>query len=729
MSGQAAVTVRIARWSAAHPWRAVALWLVFVAVCVAVGGAVSARRATAVDFGVGESGRAVQIVHDAGLDPPAGEHILISSRSGPLDRAAAEAAVADATQRLRLLPEVSAVGEPVPAPDGTVLLVPVTMSGDPMTAPERIRPLLDATAAVQREHPELRVEQVGPASIQDGIYELVGRDIAKSTRISLPVTLLILLVAFGAVVAAGVPVLLALSAVAAAIGLSTLASHVVPDIGTTANMITLMGMAVGVDYSLFYLKREREERARGRGTLDAIEVAAATSGRAVVVSGLAVIVSMAGLYLAGDAVFASLATGAIIVVAVAVLGSLTVLPALLAKLGRAVDRPRVPLVWRLTNRGGQPRLWPALLRPALRHPAITLVVAVAALGALALPALGMKLTNTSASDMPRSIPAIQAYDRMTTAFPERFTVHQVVVQAPAERAAEVRAALDDLVRRTGGEALFAGAGQEPVRASADGRVHTVDVHTPYPDNSDEARRSVQLLRERLLPDTVGRVPGASSAVAGDVAANLDYATHLERKLPLVMGFVLLLTLVMMTVTFRSVVVALTSIAINLLSAVAAFGLLVLVFQHRWAEGLLDFRSNGAVVSWIPPFLFAVLFGLSMDYHVFVVSRIREAALRGLPPREAVAHGIVRSAGVVTSAAVVMVAVFAVFASLSMIEMKQMGIGLAAAVLIDAVVVRVVVLPSVMALLGRANWWPSRLARTPAAATPATAGRPEPALAR
>ncbi|HET8641627.1 MAG TPA: MMPL family transporter [Pseudonocardiaceae bacterium] len=710
-------TVRIARWSATHPWRAIAAWVVFVAVCVAVGGAVQTNKATPVDYGVGESGRALQLLDEAGLTAPAEESVLISARSGALDSAQASAAAGEVAAAMRALPEVEAVGEPVPAPDGSLLLVPVTMRGDALSAVDRVEPLLAATAAVQADHPGLRVEQVGAASIESGVWTLVGEDIAKSSQISLPVTLVILLVAFGAIVAAGVPVLLGLSAVAAAIGLSALASHVVPDIGSTANMIALMGMAVGVDYSLFYLKREREERARGLGTVDAIEVAAATSGRSVVVSGLAVIVAMSGLYVAGYVVFSSLATGAVIVVAVAVLGSLTVLPALLVKLGRAVDRPRVPLLWRLTNRPGTPRVWPVLLRPALRHPVITLVVAVAALGALALPALDMKLQNSSAESMPRSMPVMQAYDRMTAAFPSERSQHQVVVRAPAERAGEVSSSLGELLATARGEALFGGAQPGRVRASADGTVHAVSLDTPFPYTSAQAEQAVGELRSRLLPQTVGPVAGASFWVTGEVADNLDSTANLERRLPLVIGFVLLLTFAMMAVTFRSVVVALTAVAINLLSTLAAFGLLTLVFQGTWAQGLLDFTATGAIVSWIPAFLFAVLFGLSMDYHVFVVSRIREAARRGLPTRDAVEAGIVRSAGVVTSAATVMIAVFAIFGVLRMVEMKQMGVGLAVAILLDAFVIRVVVLPAIMTLLGRANWWPSKLSRRPA--------RPEP----
>ncbi|MGW4466801.1 MMPL family transporter [Micromonospora sp. NPDC004704] len=678
-----------------------------MAVCLAASSA-GIRLATPDELGQGESGRATQTRDSAGLTPPAVENILITARGVGFDTAEAQRAAADATRRMRGLSEVDQVADPVPAPVGSALLVAVTMSGDARTADQRVTPLLDETSAVQDAFPALRIEQSGPASVQAGINEQLGSDFVKAETLSLPVTLLIMMVAFGAIIAAGVPVLLAFSSVGAAMGLWALVSQLVPDPGQVSNMILLMGMAVGVDYSLFYLKRERQERARGRNRIDAIEIATATSGHSVVVSGIAVIVSMAALYLSNDLVFTSLATGSIIVVAVAVLGSLTVLPALLAKLGKGLDRPRVPILWRLTGRSGEPRLWPALLRPVLRFPALTFVLAVAALLAMALPALDLRLKSAEVDDYPQSIPAIAAYSRLTEAFPSKGTTHQVVVEAPASSADQVAATLAQLTTRVSQDDLF-GAEQDPQsRSSADGTVHVVNVATRFATNSPEAEESVRKLREVIVPETIGRVPGAEVTVGGQVPNSLDYAANVEQKLPWVVGLVLLLTFLVMVVSFRSVVVGVVALVINTLSAGAAFGLLVLIFQREWAEDLLGFQSNGAIVSWIPLFLFVVLFGLSMDYHVFVVNSIREAARQGGDIRQAIATGISQSAGVVTSAAVVMVSVFAIFATLSFIEFKQLGLGLALAVLLDALIIRGVVLPSLMAMLGRANWWPSRI---------------------
>ncbi|MEU3818643.1 MMPL family transporter [Streptomyces sp. NPDC030392] len=722
-------TVRIARWSATHPWSAIGLWVVFVALCLLLGGAAGTDRISDEESGVGESGRAGRITASGHFTEKPEENVLISAANGgKLDLATARKAAAELTGRMRALPEVESVGTALPAPDGTALLLPVTMTGDTETADTRVQPLLDASAATERAHEGLRIDQVGTGSTAKGLGDTLGEDFEKAELISLPLTLLILLVVFGAVIAAGVPVLLAVSCVGAAIGLSTLASHVLPETSAVGNVILLMGMAVGVDYSLFYLKREREERRKGASHLDAIEIAAETSGHTVVVSGTTVIVSMAGLYLAQEATFASLATGSIIVVAVAVLASLTVLPALLAKLGRWVDRPKVPLLWRLTMRSGESRLWPLMLRPALVRPVLTLVVSVGALLALALPALDMKLKQPGSDDLSRDIPVVQAMDRLTSAFPSEGTTHHVAVRAPAQRAGEVESALRALLGRTEGRRLFAHDRTPEIRVSADRRVHTVAVGTPYSPKSDGARDSLELLRE-WLPEALAPVRGAEGAVGGKVAQGIDFTGHLEDRMPWVVGFVLLLTFATMAVIFRSLAVALSAILLNLLSAAASFGVLVAVFQHTWAEDLLDFHSSGAVVSWLPLFLFVVLFGLSMDYHVFVVSRIREAALDGARVREAVRDGITRSAGVVTSAAIVMVAVFAVFGTLSMVEFKQLGVGLAAAILMDAVVIRIFVLPALMTALGRWNWWPGGLdaaRRGRHAAGPSTTRPPQPA---
>jgi RND superfamily putative drug exporter len=705
------VTVRLARWSATHPWRAIALWLVFVTSCVAIGSVSGLRTVSDIDSLTGQSKQAAQWLHDAGLESPDTENVLVTAPAGQLDTAAARQALAQTAQRMRELPQVARVGSPVASADRSAMTLQVTLKHD-----ADAKPLLDATAVVQKLHPDLRVEEVGSVSMDDAVNNQVSSDLSAAATYSLPVTLVIMLIAFGAIVAAGVPILLALSAVGSATGLAALSSHLIPSVDTVSSVILLMGMAVGVDYSLFYVKRARAERHRGRSQLDAVEIAAETAGHSVLVSGLAVLVSMFGLYFASDATFAGLATGAILVVAVAVLGSLTVLPAILVKLGRRIDRPRVPVLWRLTTQDREPRLWNAVLRPSLHRPGRTLVITVLALGVVALPALSMKLESDTAKSLPSSIAETHTLSRLTTAFPDKQAEQDVVVRAPAAAAPAVTTALQRLTDDAANTGLF--LHQHPrINASADGTVHFLKLDAPFDEEAAKSRDGVARLRSDLVPNALSGIAHADFAVGGDTAEAVDIDHNMSDRLPWVIGFVVVLTMLIMGWVFRSAVIALTTAAVNLLSAGASFGVLVLTFQHGWAESLLGFKSTGALINWIPLFTFVVLFGLSMDYHVFVISRIREAAERGLSTREAIREGIAGSAGTVTSAAVVMVSVFAIFASLHMVEMKELGVGLAVAVLVDALVVRTILLPSLMMLLGRWNWWPGRIRVTkPASVT-------------
>ncbi|MGW5444623.1 MMPL family transporter [Streptomyces asiaticus] len=728
------LTVRMARWSARHPWRAIVGWLVFVALCLGVGGTVGTHGATTADYRVGEAGRAEAMAAEGGLERRAAEQVLISARSGALDRYAAEAAAGDLTARMERLPEVAGVADPLLSGDRRILMVEVALKGEERDAKDKVDALTGQTDAVAKAYPGLRLEETGSPSISKGVDQQRGDDLALSEKITLPITLITLLVVFGSVTMAGVPLLLALSSIAAAIGLSMVASHVSPDAGVGTNVILMIGLAVGVDYTLFYLKREREERARSGGRLSSealVDLASATSGRAVVISGLAVVASTATLYLASDVIFSSLATGTIVVVLVAVASSLTALPAMLVKLGereerRARRRAERGRPARRTRGDGGGRVWAALLRPASRHPLATLCVSVLALLALAVPLAELKITEMSRDTHSRDIAAMRVYDRLNAAFPDRRVTHQVVVRADASRSGEVGGALRELARRADADPLFSGASR--VRTSADHRTSVLELKVPYLGNSDQAYDSLDRLREDYLPATVGRVEGAEFGVSGDVARYADYPAHQNGKLPLVLGALLLVTFAMTAYAFRSLVLALLGVLLNVLSAAAALGLLVLVFQGTWAEGPLDFHSTGSIGSRVPLFLFVILFGLSMDYQVFVVSRIREAVLAGASTRQAVLDGIRRSASVVTSAAVVMTTVFVSFVFLHIIEMKQIGFVLAAAVLLDAFIVRIMVLPSAMLLLGEASWWPSRevgraAGRTAAASADTADGRP------
>ncbi|WP_042386381.1 MMPL family transporter [Streptacidiphilus melanogenes] len=713
MKNRNAVT-RTAHWSATHPWWALVVWVAFVVGALAVGGHTGTKQATNADLSIGQSALATEIAKSGGLTEQPVEVVLVTApHGGSLDQQSAARAATDAAGRLKGLSAVQSTGQQVLSTNGQALLVPVTMSGDPDTAADRVQPLVDAVQSAQRGNPGVRVELVGPDTVKAALNTMLNQQVGQATGLSLPITLLVMMFVCGAIIAAGVPVLLGLSSVLAGLGLWGLTSQLVPDPGPVGELVVLMGMAVGVDYSLFYLKRFREERARGKEKIDAVDVAAATSGHSVVVSGTVVILSMGALYLAGNLAFTAMATGSILVVAIAMAASLTLLPALLVIFGKALERPRVPLVWRIQGRGDRARVWSALLRPALRRPVVSLLLSTVALLALAAPALHLQLKATGVDDLPKSMPAMQAEARLTQFFPIQSDTHLVAVEAPAGSAAQVHDALAALVREAGQDPLFTSTPTPEIRTSHGGRYGVVEIGTRFSSSSPQARQSLARLRDDLVPATVGKVPGVKWAVGGsDVAYDVDYRAAVVDRMPWVLGFALALTFLVTALAFRSVVLALVTVVLNMLSAGASFGVLALVFQHTWADTLLDFQSTGRVVAWLPLVLFVILLGLSMDYHVFVVGRIREATRAGLPVREAVERGITRSAGVVTGAAVVMISVFALFASLSFVEMKQLGVGMACAVLLDATLIRIVVLPSVIALLGERTWWPSRPAAQP-----------------
>jgi RND superfamily putative drug exporter len=467
-------------------------------------------------------------------------------------------------------------------------------------------------------------------------------------------------------------------------------------------VVLLIGLAVGVDYSLFYLRREREERARGRSERAALEAAAATSGRSVLISGLTVMVAMAGMLVVGDTTFASFAVATMLVVLVAMVGSLTVLPALLSRLGDGVDRLQVPLVGRLRRDDGEGRIWGAVIDRVLKRPVLSAALSAGFLLLLALPALHFRIADPGTDSYPQSMEIVKSYNRMQDAFPGTALPANVVVKAPDVNAPAVSKAIADLKR----EALASGRAKSPITVDTSPDSTVANITMPIVGNGtdSEATKSLALLRDTLIPQTVGSVPATEAGVTGLTAQWRDASEQMKAKLPLVVGFVLLFAFLLMLVAFRSIVVAAKAIVLNLLSVAAAYGVLVLVFQHGYGKGLLGFDVNVGIAPVVPLLLFVILFGLSMDYHVFMISRIREAFVRSGSMDAAISEGIRSTAGVVTSAAIVMVGVFAIFATLSIMMFKQFGVGLAVAILIDATVVRGVLLPATMKLLGERNWY-------------------------
>ena len=479
-----------------------------------------------------------------------------------------------------------------------------------------------------------------------------------------------------------------------------------------SSVVLLIGLAVGVDYALFYVRRVREERAAGRDGQAAIEAAAATSGRAVLISGFTVVTAMAGMYLAGAADFSSYATGTIVVVALAMVGSLTVLPALLSAMGGRIDKNGGRLLRRVKRAVARLDIWGRITDRVLRRPVVACVAATAILVALAVPAIGMKTASPGPEALPQDLPVVQTFNRVQAAFPSENSAAVVVVQAADVTAPAIERGIERLQARTGADPkLFPGRAE--VDTSPDRTVAKVTVPTAGDGFDATSGRALDALRDDIVPATLGGVGGVQTSVTGAAAEMRDFNASMVAHLPFVFGFVLIAAFALLLVTFRSIVIPIKAIVLNLLSVAAAYGVLVSVFQNEWAEGLLGFNSTGAIVPWLPLFLFVILFGLSMDYHVFILTRIREAYDRGMSTSDAVSQGIRSTAGVVTSAAVVMVAVFSIFATLSLLDFKQMGIGLAVAVLIDATLIRGVLLPATMTLLGERNWWlPRSLRRLP-----------------
>jgi RND superfamily putative drug exporter len=588
------------------------------------------------------------------------------------------------------------------AASGRAALVEFEIRGDPDEAVDEIGPVLDRVDVAQQVHPGFFIGEFGNASAQDAVVTAYEDDLGKAGQLSLPITLAILVIAFGSLVAAGIPLLLALTAVFGTFGLVALSSHVLPRANEAPALVLLIGLAVGVDYSMFYLKRAREERAAGCSMRAAVEAAAATSGRSVLVSGLTVMTAMAGMFLTGDKIFASLAVATIAVVAMAVLGSLTVLPALLCRFGDNIDRLRVPLVRRLRSDDGQGRIWGAVVDRVMRRPVLWAVLSGGLLVALAIPVTQLRLQSGGPDSFPQSLPAMQTYNRMQEAFPGTALPANVVVKAPDVNAPEAQAAIQEFRER----AVATGRAYEPitVEVNQDATVANITVPIDGAGTDSVSEASLAALREEVVPETVGALPEAEAGVTGLTAAWIDSKNEIKSELPLVFAFVLAFAFVLMLFAFRSLVIAAKAIVLNLLSVAASYGVLVLVFQHGYGKGLVGFSSTSGIDPVIPLLLFVILFGLSMDYHVFILSRIREAFHRGVGSDEAIAYGIRSTAGVVTSAAIVMVFVFAVFATLSMTWFKQFGVGLAVAVLLDATIVRAVLLPASMKLLGDWNWY-------------------------
>jgi uncharacterized membrane protein YdfJ with MMPL/SSD domain len=707
--GKRNLAARIGCWSARHRKKAIFGWLAFVVLAFAIGNGAGTKTLENAESGVGESGRADKAAFNA-LPKKAEESVLVQSKTLTARDPQFRSAVADVAARLRKTDGVNHVVTPYASANPSAVsadkhsaLVDFELPGDTETTADSVSPALASVAAAANAHPGLRIEEFGDASIQKGLSDKDNEDLGKAALTSLPITLVILIVAFGSLIAAGVPLLLAMSSVLATMGLVGVISHVSPVSSVINEVILLIGLAVGVDYALFYLKREREERAAGQSSAAALDKAAGTSGRAVLISGLTVIIAMAGMYLGGSPVFGSFATGTLVVVAVCVVGSVTVLPAILSKLGDRAAMGRVPLLGGLKRRMAQASPWSRVVDRVLERPLLWALLSGAFLLALAAPTLGLHTAVPGTETYSRDVSVMRTYDRVQAAFPSESLPATVVVKADDVTAPAVASGVAKLESAARSRPdLF--EGRATIERSPDKTVETIELPSAGNGTDAASNRTLDRLRQDIVPSTIGKVDGVRADVTGAAAGSRDFNTSLKSHIPYVFMFVLSAAFILLLITFRSIVIPIKAILLNLLSVGAAYGVLVLVFQDGRGEKLLGFESNGAITPWLPLFLFVILFGLSMDYHVFILTRVREAYDSGMTTQEAVRHAIKSTAGTVTSAAIVMIAVFSIFGTTSSLELKQMGVGLAVAILLDATIIRGVLLPTTMTLLGDRNWW-------------------------
>ena len=714
-------TVRVAAWSARHRWPVFGLWFVLTiglfAGSMAAGGTLTAD---AVDNdreeqSTFESARAYDVFNAAGTpteDPVHRTLIVVGDPDGPLADTAlddivgqmnsATAVVGGASEPLfanvvdpRLAPPEAGL---VSSDRSTVRIAP-DVPGDDAAVEERLAAMRSFLEELRITHPDLQIHSLDGTLANEDIQELVNGGLDASLRLTIPLTFLILLIAFGAVVAAVVPLVLAITALLAAFGILGLYSQAVDPVSPYAGqLIVLIGLAVAVDYSLFMITRYRTERRHERPPYDAIRVASATAGRAVFFSGLAVMFSIGGLFLLNDVLFRSMAIGTISVVLIAVIGSLTFLPATLAILGDRVNALRVPFLGR--NRPEGSGLWATIVRRVMAHPVISFVAAGGLLLLLALPALRLHIGQSDFASFPDSIDSVQGVNLLNEKWPEGSTLTLQVVVTKADEAA-TQAAIERMTER----ALTIDGLNQPVETtpSADGSVALVSYVMAGGQNDERNRAIVREMRREVVPEVFGDLTGVEAMVTGQAAFTFDVVEFYSNGMPQVIAFVLGLSFLLLLVAFRSIVIPIKAILLNLLSTGAAFGLLVLVFQDGRGDELLGFKA-GPIEAFVPVFIFTILFGLSMDYHVFILTRIKEARDHGMSSNEAVARGIAITSGTITSAAAIMVTVFAVFVTLELVIIKQLGFGLAVAVLLDATIVRSVLLPATMRLLGEWNWW-------------------------
>jgi uncharacterized membrane protein YdfJ with MMPL/SSD domain len=563
-----------------------------------------------------------------------------------------------------------------------------------------VNPLLDVVKSSNGEN-GFTVVMTGEGTLDHDFNDLSQHDLKSGElQFGLPAAFVILLLVFGAVVAGLIPLLMAMVAIVVALGLCSLLAEAFSLSVFFVNMLTGMGLALGIDYSLFIVSRYREERADGRAEPDAIATAGATASRAVLFSGSVFVIAMSGMLLVPSNVMKSLAVAAIAVGIVSVIGALTLLPAILGLLGDRVNALRIPWIGRNLGGAQEGRFWGGIVRGVMRRPLLSLLSFGALLLAAAVPAYNLSLGASGVSTLPDRLEAKQGYEALARDFPRVSSSPALIAVEGDVRSPQVRARIARLRSEFKHNQAF---GASDLRISRDGQVAAIGVQVGGDRTGSQALDAIRHLRSQTIPQAFSGTD-VHVVVGGDTADNVDFIDAMTTWLPLVFVFVLGLSFVLLTIVFRSIVIAATSIGLNLLSVGAAYGLVVLVFHNGVGSGLLGFQRIDSIEAWVPLFLFSVLFGLSMDYQVFLLSRIKERYDETGSTSDAVVHGVSSTARLITGAALIIVAVFAGFAMGDLVAFQQMGFGVAVALLIDATIIRSVLLPATMRLLGRWNWY-------------------------
>ena len=700
-------TGRIAGWSARHRWWVVAasVMVIFLAIFT-----LNTVETKVLDYeGEGDSAVGADLINDRfDFESAPTEQLVFSNPSLNANSPAYRAAVDGLVQRLRALPEVASVASfydtgdsAMVSEDGHVVLAQVVIDGDFDSAKDNVEAILDTVRAGAAEANGFEIVMSGEASLEKQLEDIDEEDFSNMIVVTMVLALTCMFIAFRGAVAAAIPLVLALGAIFTALGVAALVSHAYPMPEFLAQVILLMGMAVGVDYSLFIVSRYRSERKAGRAKLEAITLASNTTGRAVFYAGITVVLSVAGLILTDTAIFVSMAIGVIIVVLLALVASLTLLPALLAVLGDKVDALRLPIIGRDGGNGGG--VWGAITDKVLARPLFLASVTAGALIAIAVPVFSLNLAFASGSDSLND--AVEA-KRGLELLEEHFTgglaaPAYVIVDAADVNSPEVQAQVARMVAKVEEDEAFVPPCETRINPAGD--LLYVQIPVAGGTSEDEVERSVRHLRQDIVPAAFGDA-NARVYVAGAAAGSIDFTDQMVDRAPYVFGFVLGLSFLLLLVMFRSIVIPFKAIGLNLLSVGAAYGVLVMIFQWGWGITLLGSDATGVIMPWLPLFLFAILFGLSMDYHMLLLNRIKEGYDQGLTNEESVSQGIKMTAGQITSAAAIMVGIFGAFALGRSIELQQMGVGLGVAILIDATVIRSVLLPASMKLLGDRNWY-------------------------